>query len=157
YTGKTVWGLTKEINKYLFDEIGLFTLETFAEMVRYFPHDEDLSTSDINIEDLLSKAESAKEYIPIDDGEEEMFNETLKSIEDKIKELCTLQLHRLHPHPRFLEKITTRRKSHNRVKLFTTNYDTLFEEAAQQEGFILVDGFTYDLPRKFNPFMFDYD
>ena len=75
----------------------------------------------------------------------------------KIKELCTLKIHEEHPHKLFLNKIISRRKSHNRVKLFTTNYDTLFEQAAQKEGIIVIDGFSYTFPRTFNSFYFDYD
>jgi len=33
----------------------------------------------------------------------------------------------------------------------------LFEQAAQEDGFLIIDGFTYELPRKFNPFMYNYD
>ncbi|WP_053071849.1 SIR2 family protein [Ornithinibacillus contaminans] len=162
YSGKTVWELTKEINDHLWEESilndsDLFSLEEFVEKVKYFTGDERYSVEKVNIEDLLSKAESAKEYISINEDEKVKFDGTLYTIEEKIKELCTLQLHKFHPHPRFLEKVTMRRSSHNRVKLFTTNYDTLFEQAAEQEGFILVDGFTYNFPRKFNPFIYDYD
>ena len=158
YSGKTVGELTREIESYLSVESlfnNLLSLKSFVKKVKYFSDGEDYSAEKVNIEDLLSKAESAKEYISEDEKSE--FNETIKIIENKIKELCTLKLHRSHPHPRFLEKVTMRRNSHNRVKLFTTNYDTLFEQAAQQEGFILVDGFTYDFPRMFNSFMYDYD
>ena len=50
-----------------------------------------------------------------------------------------------------------RRKTHNRVKIFTTNYDTLIEQAAEKEGFLLIDGFSYNFPRTFNSYNFDID
>lgn len=151
YSGKTISELTKIIASDLKCESineNLFSLDELVEKVNYFSDNDE-----INIEDLLSKAEAAREFI----DENEKFNDTLKAIEEKIQDLCTLTLHKLHPHSRFLNKISARRKSHNRVKIFTTNYDTLIEQVAQKEGFILVDGFTYNFPRKFNPFMYDYD
>jgi 3-phenylpropionate/cinnamic acid dioxygenase small subunit len=158
YSGKTVAGLTAEIDKFLNERLDLLSLEEFSSLIKYFNNDAVYDVKKVNIEDLLSRAESAKEYIYFETSETgEKFNNTLKEIEYKIKELCSLKLHQDHVHRHFLNKVTLQRKSHNRVKIFTTNYDTLFEQAAQQEGFVVVDGFTYTLPRTFNPFMFDLD
>lgn len=172
YSGKNVRELTIEIDKYLNDRINestkllveesntnqLLSLKEFAMTINYFKKEEEYSIEKVNIENLLSYADAAKEYVTIgDETLEKKFLNTLGEIEKKIKELCQLQLHRLHPHSQFLEKITSRRKSHNRVKIFTTNYDTLFEQAAQEEGYIVVDGFTFNFPRTFNPYMFEYD
>ena len=152
YSGKTVNQLTEDINEFL-EEHGPFSLEDFTREVKYIKETDDYTVDDINIEDLLSKAEAAKEYIPLSDG----FYETLEKTEGRIKELCDLTLHQEHPHKQFLRKLTARRNSHNRVKVFTTNYDTLFEQAAQEDEFLVIDGFSYDPLRKFNPFMFNYD
>lgn len=161
YSGKTVWELTESINSYLENKSSrddqILRLESFSEIVRYFDKTEEYCLDEVNIEDMLSKASVAKEFILSEDEERKKFEKTLEEIESKIQELCDLQLHELHPHKQFLEKITSRRTSHNRVKLFTTNYDTLFEQAAEKNGFILIDGFTYNFPRLFNPFMFNYD
>lgn len=150
YTGLTIQELTNEIKKHLKNsEKKLMKIDELAGKVNYLGKDEE-----INIEELLSVAESAKEFLNIEDHR---FSNTLKEIEMKIKELCTLKIHEEHPHKLFLNKIISRRKSHNRVKLFTTNYDTLFEQAAQKEGIIVIDGFSYTFPRTFNSFYFDYD
>lgn len=150
YTGLTIRELTNEIKKHLKNsEKNLMKIDEFAGKVNYLGENEE-----INIEELLSVAESAKEFLNIEDHR---FSNTLKEIEMKIKELCTLKIHEEHPHKLFLNKIISRRKSHNRVKLFTTNYDTLFEQAAQKEGIIVIDGFSYTFPRTFNSFYFDYD
>ena len=55
-----------------------------------------------------------------------------QKLEKKIKEACTLPLDSaIAPHKTFLDKITARKPSDPRVQLFTTNYDTLFEQAAK--------------------------
>lgn len=158
YSGKTVGGLTETINKYLSDykkELDIYSLEEFVGKTKYLPIDKKFDLDDINIEDLLSKADSAKEYLNINNDTK--FNRTIEEIEREILRLCSLKLHPDHPHRLFLNKIIARRKSHNRVKIFTTNYDTLFEQAAEKEGFIVIDGFSYDFPRTFNSYYFDID
>jgi hypothetical protein len=44
-----------------------------------------------------------------------------------------------------------------RIKLFTTNYDTLFEQAASEAGFVIIDGFSFTHPRDFSGKWFDLD
>jgi NAD-dependent SIR2 family protein deacetylase len=158
YSGKTVSGLTEEIYNYLSnkkEEINIYSLEELVKEVKYLPENEKFDLEKVNIEDLLSKVESAKEYLNLD--QDSKFIKTLEEIEKQIYKLCNLTVHDDHPHKLFLNKIITRRKSHNRVKIFTTNYDTLFEQAAEKEGFILIDGFSYNFPRTLNPYNFDID
>jgi hypothetical protein len=50
-----------------------------------------------------------------------------------------------------------RKPSDPRVQLFTTNYDLLFEKAANNGGFIVIDGFSFTQPRKFSGRYFDLD
>lgn len=158
YSGKTVVGLTKEINNYLSnnkEDLGVYSLEELIKKVKYIPDHEEFMLEKVNIEDLLSKAESAKEYLILD--EDSKFTKTINEIETQIRKLCSLKLHDKHPHKLFINKITSRRKAHNRVKIFTTNYDTLFEQAAEKEGFIVIDGFSFNFPRTFNSYNFDID
>ncbi len=61
------------------------------------------------------------------------------------------------PHKTFLEKILQRKQTSPRVKIFTLNYDTLFEDAARAANAIVIDGFSFTLPRTFSGRFFDYD
>lgn len=80
-----------------------------------------------------------------------------ENLESKIVEACNLKLHHLAPHKDFLNKITARKSSDPRVQLFTTNYDLLFESAANQSGFVVIDGFSFTQPRRFSGRYFDLD
>ena len=102
-----------------------------------------------DIEAILSKAEKAREYVS---GIEDL----IQKIKDKIKEDCCLELSDSSPHELFLNKITSRKLRDPRVKIFTLNYDTLFEQAANN-GITIIDGFSYGNPRSFNGTYFDYD
>jgi len=85
------------------------------------------------------------------------FETKIKNLKEKIAENCKLELQSDAPHQTFLNKMTSRKPSDSRIQLFTTNYDTLFEQAANNAGFTIVDGFSYTQPRVFSGRYFDYD
>ena len=76
---------------------------------------------------------------------------------DDFKGYRTIIMPENAPHKEFLKRITARKLKHNRLKLFTTNYDMLFEQAANECGFTMIDGFTFTFPRVFNGNNYDYD
>lgn len=91
-------------------------------------------------------------------GEIKKGNDVLReALELKIAEACRLELQPQAPHKDFLNKLTARKSSDPRVQLFTTNYDLLFEKAANQGGFVVIDGFSFTQPRKFSGRYFDFD
>ena len=60
-------------------------------------------------------------------------------------------------HQDFIRKLTARKPTEPRVQLYTTNYDTLFEQAAQRMNYTIIDGFSFSYPRIFNGINFDHD
>lgn len=81
-----------------------------------------------------------------------------QKIEHIIASACNLTLDSVAaPHKVFLDKITSRKANEPRVQLFTTNYDTLFEQAANEGGFVVIDGFSFTQPRVFAGKWFDLD
>mgnify|MGYP000984800183 FL=1 len=106
-----------------------------------------------DIENLLSYVIL---YSKINDSND-TFQNKISTLENKIAEACRLELQIDSPHKLFLDKITARKPSDSRIQLFTTNYDTLFEQAAQAGGFVIIDGFSFTQPRVFSGRYFDYD
>lgn len=139
--------------------------KTRDELWEYCQREIDSLENDINslksrnfylnkdIENLLSYVIL---YSKINDSNE-TFQNKISTIENKIAEACRLELQKDSPHKLFLDKITTRKPSDSRIQLFTTNYDTLFEQAAQAGGFVIIDGFSFTQPRVFSGRYFDYD
>lgn len=65
-------------------------------------------------------------------------------LEKKIADACRLKLDVTNKHHQdFIRKVTARKPSEPRVQLYTTNYDTLFEQAAQKMNFTIIDGFHF--------------
>jgi len=56
-----------------------------------------------------------------------------------------------------LRKILTRPLNLKRANVFTLNYDTLVEQAADAEGVVLIDGFVGTVFRTFRPESYDHD
>lgn len=64
---------------------------------------------------------------------------------------------KLEVHESFLRRVGRRTPKQDRLKLFTTNYDRCFEQAAHQAGFVVIDGFSFTEPTKFEPQVFSFD
>lgn len=112
--------------------------------------------SDIQTVDLEEFLSHANLYLMLFEG-----TKNIQEIVDKIKEIiiknCTIIMPEDAPHKEFLKRITARKLKYNRLKVFTTNYDMLFEQAANECGFTMIDGFTFTFPRIFNGNNYDYD
>lgn len=110
-----------------------------------------------NIEDFLSFAllyEKLNGPILSIDGKGVL----TKELESKIAAACRLELADDNKcHRAFIKKVTARKPGKPRTQIYTLNYDTLFEQAAQDLNYIVLDGFSFTLPRRFNGSNFDYD
>jgi len=139
-------------------------LHRFCDLVTYreFEQKKEIRSYTKNLEKLLSLANIAKTFV-IDtiEGTDVIkkidIEETIKKIEQVIKVNCTLKLPDSAPHLLFIEKITKRKVTLPRVKVFTLNYDTLFEQAGRKNNFTIIDGFSFSHPRTFSGRNFDLD
>ena len=132
-------------------------LNRFCALVKY--EDQKNGMFIKNLEKLLSCANAAQGYVEDSEEKEEkiIISDLIKNIEQLIKEKCELKLPDNSPHETFIEKITKRKVTLPRAKIFTLNYDTLFEQAGRKKNFTIIDGFSFSLPRVFSGRNFDYD
>ena len=133
--------------------LGKDKLNTFCKLVKYTDKEEEGYAK--NLEKLLSIANVAKDYVKSTDVID--IPETIKEIEALIKDKCELKLPSDAPHHLFIEKISRRKVTLPRAKVFTLNYDTLFEQAGRKGNFTIIDGFSFSFPRYFSGRNFDYD
>ena len=112
-------------------------------------------TGDEWIENLMSRCRMANQFL--DGAAAGAVNTFLAASEKMIWNACSGFLPKadLAGHQTFLRRMARRRLRAPRLKLFTTNYDLCFETAAGRLGIILVDGFSFTEPRRFDPRMFN--
>lgn len=121
--------------------------EEIIKIVKYESGDE-------NIEALLTNCES---YLQVEsDPKVRAFLVEAKKI---ILDACStfLKDENLGGHRVFLHRLSKRRVRDPRLKIFTTNYDLCFERAAALQGLIILDGFSFVHPRRYDPNFFNYD
>jgi len=129
------------------------TLEGFEDvckLVRYEKKDE-------NIENLLSNCHASLSFL--DKDSRLKVEKYIPSAESLIAKACNDFVVKadLSGHGNFLRRMARRPAVKPRLQLFTTNYDLCFERAANNVECPVIDGFSYTLPRRFNPRFFAYD
>ena len=109
-----------------------------------------------NIEVLLSLCEA---HLQINNDSESSVKKFIEFCKDKILSACNFDKSDdfLSGHKTFIHRLSRRRTRDSRLKLFTTNYDTCFEEAAGKQGIVVIDGFSFSRPRLYDPRFFDFD
>lgn len=122
----------------------------------------NFTSTNKDLEALLSQMDGVSKFV--EDREIEIEGERilLSAIKNRIFEIiktaCTLQKPQgFYPHKALLEKLLQRKQTSPRVKLFTLNYDLMFEFAATDVNAIVIDGFSFTYPRTFSGRLFDYD
>jgi hypothetical protein len=125
----------------------------FVEASRAVRHPE----ADENFESLLARCRSALQFMQ--GAVKTIVEEFVGLAEQEIHRECSdfLQTADLGAHKEFLRRLTARAPALPRLRLFTTNYDRCFEQAAGALGYPVVDGFSYAVPRHFAAHFFGYD
>jgi hypothetical protein len=115
-----------------------------------------------DIEALLSQVDGCSKFsgdpeIAIG-GDKKKLSEIKSELFELIKTKCSIERPKENsPHKVFLEKLLQRKLTSPRVKIFTLNYDLLFEYAATEVNAIIIDGFSFTFRRTFGGRSFDYD
>ncbi len=159
--GLSMWQLWEETKKLYFiektdeaDEVDGFKI--IRDKVNYI-------ADDTNLEALLSQIEGYCKFsgdLDIEWGvKKKKLSEIKEEIFNLIKNKCTIPTppKDTFPHKVLLEKVLQRKQTSSRVKVFTLNYDLLFEDAATAVNAIAIDGFSFTFPRTFSGRYFDYD
>lgn len=117
-----------------------------------------------NLEDLLTKIKIAENYFAsfgvTKKSEQDEMKDFRDIIEKKLKDHCgnDILIWSDSVHEEFISKITNSRKlSLPRTKVFSLNYDTLFEKSWNNWNYTIIDWFSFSIPRTFNGTNFDLD
>lgn len=141
-----MWGLWEEAVK----QFSYHKLKIFCKEINFETLEDESNTTDL--EKLLTHAQ----FYQFVNGNSKA-DDMIAQLKKMVKENCTLKLPSDNPHSIFLRKLVSKKMKYARPKIFTLNYDTLFEQAAEQNGFMVIDGFSFNYPRKFKGTNFDLD
>lgn len=166
--GKTVKMIADDIFEKLHDIDDLYTLEELAEMCRY--KDGNILDSiesessgspalDIgfNLEDFLSVLFHFRPYVS--ENNKTKFNTTIQKILKLIKENTNYSYDsKILKHGALLKFLSDLSgKNGNKFSIITTNYYVLIEEAAEENNFVIFDGFNFTPLPKFDSNMFEWN
>lgn len=157
---KTLWDIADkkyEITDLLEGNIEENGFEIICQSVK---HD----YAEINLETLLSRIEGTIQFNNdleiLLDKKKVRLSQVRKDLFEIIKTNCSILCPEdatKFPHKVLLEKLLQRKVTSPRIKVFTLNYDLLFEYASEKINAIMVDGFSFTFPRTFSGRYFDYD
>ncbi len=137
-----------ELWKSVKDVVSETVLKEFCEAIRYTYPEND---NDSDIEFMLSQAYKSVGFVADKLPGGHKVTDIIGQIESRIVEDCTLDLPEINsPHQLLLSKATVRKLKYPRLKIFTLNYDTLFEQAANRGRYTVIDGFSFTIPRTFS-------
>lgn len=114
-----------------------------------------------DIELLLSLCDSYLQLNNLSLTRQKLIKEFLRKAKNKIIEETSfverVPADAWHAHQNFINVLGRRSPKQKRLKIFTTNYDQAFEVAASNTGMIVIDGFEFSKPYRFNPAWYQYD
>ena len=114
-------------------------------------------SKDFDLEDFLSGVIRFEPYID-DKKEKEKYIATKNRILELIKENTNYSYNgKKFKHETILNFLTNRVESPSKLTVVTTNYDTLFEDAAAQDNYTVFDGFKFLAKPQFDSDMFNWN
>ncbi|WP_193065403.1 SIR2 family protein [Oceanobacillus oncorhynchi] len=137
----------------------LFTMQELATMSNYQIPVKigDAFNNQFNLEDFLSNLLTYEQFMRESQNEKDKFVKSKEKILDLIKENTNYSFDKEKmKHDTFLKILTSKVKKENQLSIVTTNYDTLFEEAAEELEITVIDGFSFSYDPYFDSDMFDW-
>ena len=162
--GHTIRMLAEAVGDVLKADDKFFTIKKMSDYCHYdIPRTNENEKETIKednsqfvLEDFLSKVLAFEEFM--EEGEDKKkyvltINRILKVIVEKTSYSLDAEKHK---HASLINILSNMIKTPERLTVVTTNYDTLFEEAAEQLNYIVFDGFSFTTIPKFDIDLFDW-
>ena len=156
--GKTIRMIAELVEQKL-SENEYYSLEQLATMSKFenelYKNDKELS-NDFNLEDFLSNLIQYEKYV--ENKKKDKFLRSKNKILDIIKEDVRYEYNsEIMKRGELIKILSDKIKSPNKLSVVTTNYDILFEEAANELNFTVIDGFSFTYKPKFDIDIFEWN
>ncbi len=161
--GKTVFMLAQDIKSELDSDTSFFSLQDLAKESKYdvsveidSDGEKKVFNPDFNLEDFLSNLITFENYVP--DEIKEKYQKSKDKIFQLIRNNTSYDFNKEKlKHAAFINTLANKVKSPSKLTIVTTNYDTLFEDAAESIGFTVMDGFSFSHKPYFDSNMFEWN
>lgn len=154
-----LWDACNEMNPDIFQEIKKIT--KYDEVAEKWQDSNGSLQQETNIELLLSRCDSLLQLRNLSDRRlrklEKFVSDAKFKILEKTSFIDKIKEEGWKHHNKLLRVLGKRQPKQKRLKIFTTNYDLAFEMAASNTGMVVIDGFEYGRPYRFNPIWFHHD
>lgn len=159
--GKTVSMIAEDISERMNEDSSLYSLQELATMSNY--NEPVLNSSNgkfnynFNLENFLSNLLTYEQFMQHTSDQEKFINSKNKIL-DLIKKNTNYDFdYSKMKHAALVKVLSESVKKPNKLTIVTTNYDTLFEEAAESMDFTVIDGFTFSYNPHFDSDMFEWN
>lgn len=155
--GKVVSQLYNEINDILEKDSTFYSFKDL-EQKKLIKSKDNKNNNLENILSLLIKATTIFEDMDIENINTDKLNKTVDTIKRAIYEDTSNYKFdsTRYKHNVLIKKLTNKLPNSSRLNVVTTNYDRLFEEAANELKFWVFDGFSFSNPPIFDSDIFDW-
>lgn len=155
--GKTMIELWVPIEEELSNSGSVLNLEELAELVNFDIDKDDLGDINSNLEDFMSQVLQFENFIK--DGEEkEKYTKTINLIYKTIVDNTSYSYdNNVFKHSTIIKILNESLNAPNRLTVVTTNYDLMFEQAAAELNYMVIDGFTFSQHPKFNSDLYNWN
>lgn len=136
----------------------LATISNYGKQVTVTLDTDTVYNSEFNLEDFLSNLLTYELFISDDAEMKAKFIRSKDKILELIKDNTNYNFEKdKMKHDTFLKLLTQKVKKPNKLTIVTTNYDTLFEEAAESLEITVMDGFSFSYNPYFDSDMFEWN
>ena len=150
-----VYTLQELIDKIQYKENVTEGDENSEEIIEDFIDEEEQLSGKFNLENFLSVLLAYQKFVPKDDKDK--LNNSIAAIFKEIIDATSYDYStEKFKHGKFLNLLSKLTRKEQKLNIVTTNYDTLIEDAANKEGFTVLDGFKFAQSPIFDASMFDW-
>lgn len=152
--GRSMRELTGIIADALSVDKNVFSISQMAAYSKY--EFVDATSDEFQLENFISAVQSAQPYIAT--SKRSKYNKSVSVILETIIRNTSYDYDdQLLKHAQIINILSSRITPPNKLTVATTNYDTLFEEAAAKVAYTVMDGFTADIDPRFDPDVFEWN
>lgn len=155
--GKTMVELWIPIEESLVSDVSIFNLEQLSKLINFNIIRDKEGKVNSNLEDFISQVLQYESFIK-NEKEIKKYVKTIERIyETIVKNTSYSYDDSIFNHSAIIKMLNESLNAPSRLTVVTTNYDLMFEQAAAELNYTVIDGFTFSQKPKFNSDLYNWN